>query len=1284
MKFFSKKIIFTIIALFSLLVILIGLFFLNQKEIITISIPGEDDIEIGIGKDSGNPYAKINKWKGDASFYIEYAGEEGIFEISKEEEIIKAKNGNKEVHFYRVGNSEKKDNLVEPNIFGFFRKLIGTSKTLASENEKVLRYFNFGAIDLYSMNAYYEIFQHKDDYSPTITLYTSNEDGYQFYGTRETERDLRFEDVDLPIGRYATMEKGDGSPVVFVNKEGIISITLYNKEISKDPEKYMDIVTDAYDEVLKDYGIDNVKSFSNTMYYLDGIKPKIVGRKSVDGDYIHFAFYLDSPLKDDRFLKATRDYLKAFEVIVSLDGLRSINKNIDYSFGEKIVEKIAEKTDLELLKDSLTIEETEIVNSLKEELDSKEWIKYSERKDLVQKQRMEDVEKFEIELVLREKPSTNLFEYKIESENLLFWYQGELTKEETEEGFHRPEDIIGSYAVYHKDHEKTRSKEEAEIYGIGKAFHIYRPKIVDALGKEVWGELNIDEEREILSVKVSQEFLDNAIYPVKVDPTFGFTSKGSSDRNIGGSIMGSFFQSPSSAQTGISVHTHIRRDKSGNFKIRSGVYDSDYNFLTNGATGEYLSNWEPDTENWITLNFLSAPSFLASTNYLIVSMGDVSNTHIAYDTVSESIGRTKAVTYGSFPSTLTDYNSDTFKYSIYITSEEVVQEQLSTPQSLSNTSITTSGFTANWNSVANADGYTVEVHSNDTYSNLVQSQTPSETSQSFSGLDDDTTYYWRVKATASGYTDSEWANSSVTTDAEVAGGGYLSSVVAIFSKGTHSMALKSDGTVVSWGYNTYGQLGDGTTTDRSIPVKVKGPGGTGYLSSIIGISIGAGYHSIALKNDNTVWAWGDNTDGQLGDGTSSSSLTPVRICDFVPGEEDPPSAGGSAVQVSGGNTHTLALKSDGTVWAWGSNYTGKLGDNTTVNWRSYPSLVVSPIGDGYLNDVIEVSASTHHSLALKSDGTVYAWGYNRKRMLGDGTDVYSRHIPVQVVGFEGSGYLTNITSIAAGHEFSVALKSDGTVWAWGWNFDSALGSTLSVSELVYRGTPGPVKISDEENLTDITSISVGHLHSLALKSDGTVWAWGSNLYGERGNGTQGAPSVANQVQGPGGVGYLTGIINISAGSYYSLALKSDGTVWAWGWAENGQIGDGVRGYRYTPVQVKGLNGSGYLTNIVDISAADHSLALKNDGTLFAWGNNKYGQLGDGTKIDRFFPVQVKGDYGLGYFNNVGTIIAKNSSSNSFVIKNDGSIWGWGWNGAYSLGDGTNEERVVPIRVRDLE
>jgi|GEM_PF-2592624 len=1278
MKFFSKKIIFTIIALFSLLVILIGLFFLNQKEIITISIPGEDDIEIGIGKDSGNPYAKINKWKGDASFYIEYAGEEGIFEISKEEEIIKAKNGNKEVHFYRVGNSEKKDNLVEPNIFGFFRKLIGTSKTLASENEKVLRYFNFGAIDLYSMNAYYEIFQHKDDYSPTITLYTSNEDGYQFYGTRETERDLRFEDVDLPIGRYATMEKGDGSPVVFVNKEGIISITLYNKEISKDPEKYMDIVTDAYDEVLKDYGIDNVKSFSNTMYYLDGIKPKIVGRKSVDGDYIHFAFYLDSPLKDDRFLKATRDYLKAFEVIVSLDGLRSINKNIDYSFGEKIVEKIAEKTDLELLKDSLTIEETEIVNSLKEELDSKEWIKYSERKDLVQKQRMEDVEKFEIELVLREKPSTNLFEYKIESENLLFWYQGELTKEETEEGFHRPEDIIGSYAVYHKDHEKTRSKEEAEIYGIGKAFHIYRPKIVDALGKEVWGELNIDEEREILSVKVSQEFLDNAIYPVKVDPTFGFTSKGSSDRNIGGSIMGSFFQSPSSAQTGISVHTHIRRDKSGNFKIRSGVYDSDYNFLTNGATGEYLSNWEPDTENWITLNFLSAPSFLASTNYLIVSMGDVSNTHIAYDTVSESIGRTKAVTYGSFPSTLTDYNSDTFKYSIYITSEEVVQEQLSTPQSLSNTSITTSGFTANWNSVANADGYTVEVHSNDTYSNLVQSQTPSETSQSFSGLDDDTTYYWRVKATASGYTDSEWANSSVTTDAEVAGGGYLSSVVAIFSKGIHSMALKSDGTVVSWGYNTYGQLGDGTTTDRSIPVKVKGPGGTGYLSNIIGISIGAGYHSLALKNDNTVWTWGDNTDSQLGDGTSSSSLTPVRICDFVPGEEDPPSAGGNAVQVAVGFHHSLALKEDGTVFAWGSNIRGQLGNNTTVTSYS-PVQVVGPGGVNYLTGVAtstkSIDGGAHHSLALKSDGTVWAWGYNNYGgSLGDGTTI-NRYTPVQV----GPGYLTNVSEISAGLFHSLALKSDGTVWAWGYNYWGHLGDGTNTD----RYTPVQVKgVGGEGYLTNIIKIAAGYNHSLVLKDGGTVYGFGSNFFGELGR-DDGVNLYYTpiQVKGVGGSGYLTGIVDIAAGYAFSIALKSDGTVYAWGLG--GKLGDGTSTMRFTPVQVKGVGGSGYLTGITSISSKyEHTLALGGDGSVYAWGRGNHGELGDGTLENRYSPVKVKGVGGVGYLSNIIGVAA--GDWHSRALQNDGTTFGWGRNASGQLGDGTTIDKTTPIITRDLE
>ncbi len=197
--------------------------------------------------------------------------------------------------------------------------------------------------------------------------------------------------------------------------------------------------------------------------------------------------------------------------------------------------------------------------------------------------------------------------------------------------------------------------------------------------------------------------------------------------------------------------------------------------------------------------------------------------------------------------------------------------------------------------------------------------------------------------------------------------------------------------------------------------------------------------------------------------------------------------------------------------------------------------------------------------------------------------------------------LTGVTAIAGGHYHSLALKTDGTVWAWGYNGHGQLGDGTTTN----RSTPVQV-------LTGVTAIAGGDHHSLAVKTDGTVWAWGFNQYGELGD----AP-VSNR--SPVQVKGLTGVTALAAGDHHSLALKTDGTIWALGRNDNyGQLGDGTKTNNSTPVQVKDLAG------VTAIAADDdHSLAVKTDGTAWAWGDNEYGQLGDGTTTNRSVPVQVK-------------------------------------------------------------
>ena len=354
--------------------------------------------------------------------------------------------------------------------------------------------------------------------------------------------------------------------------------------------------------------------------------------------------------------------------------------------------------------------------------------------------------------------------------------------------------------------------------------------------------------------------------------------------------------------------------------------------------------------------------------------------------------------------------------------------------------------------------------------------------------------------------------------------------------------------VCAWGRNdNYGQLGDGTTTNRYTPVSVMG------LSGVTAMA-GGNNHSLALKSDGTVWAWGRGAWGQLGDGTGTERHIPVQATGLS-----------GATSVAAGWQHSLATRNDGTVWAWGYNNDGELGDGTTTD-RSTP---VQATG---LSGAIAVAAGQGHSLALRNDGTVWAWGHNGYGQLGDGTTT-NRLIPVQATG------LTGVTAIGGGAFHSLALKNDGTVWAWGYNAKGQLGDGTTT------GSYTPVQVT---GLSGVTAIAAGWGHSLALKSDGTAWAWGFNNQGQLGVGTSGSGSdryTPVQVTG------LSGATAIAAGYLHSLAIKSDRTLWAWGENFNGQLGDGTTTERHTPVQVTGLTG---VTAIAGGVGSEHSLALGTD------------------------------------------------------------------------------------------
>jgi len=339
--------------------------------------------------------------------------------------------------------------------------------------------------------------------------------------------------------------------------------------------------------------------------------------------------------------------------------------------------------------------------------------------------------------------------------------------------------------------------------------------------------------------------------------------------------------------------------------------------------------------------------------------------------------------------------------------------------------------------------------------------------------------------------------------------------------------------------------------------------------------------------------------------------------------------------ISAGNMHSLALREDGMVFAWGGNGSGQLGDGT-ITQINEPTQLSEPY------EVIQVQARNIHSLALRADGTVFAWGANANGQLGDGTTTNRRN-PVQVVGLYG------VRQISAGGGHSLALKEDGTVFAWGVNGSGQLGDGTTTN----RRTPVQVT-----GLTEISQVSAGEHHSMALREDGTVFVWGNNTLGILGDGTTTNRTAPVQLDN------LTGVKQIGAGTFYSVALKEAGTVWAWGINFFGQLGDGTMTNRTTPVQVIGLN------RIRQISVGDmHNLALREDGAAFAWGQNFAGQLGDGTTTQRTAPVQVVG------LSEIKEISA--GELHNLALAENGIVWSWGANSNGQLGLSDTTGRLVP-------
>ncbi len=393
-------------------------------------------------------------------------------------------------------------------------------------------------------------------------------------------------------------------------------------------------------------------------------------------------------------------------------------------------------------------------------------------------------------------------------------------------------------------------------------------------------------------------------------------------------------------------------------------------------------------------------------------------------------------------------------------------------------------------------------------------------------------------------------------------------------------------------------------------------------------------------------------------------------------------------RVSAGRNHTMILKADDTLWAFGDNEYGQLGNGNSGDnvVELNPVQVMTAEGEP-MTEVGQVVAGAYQTMILKKNGDLWAVGNNDSGQLGDGNsgrDVVAVN-PVQVMTAAGEP-MTGVDQVSAGTQHSMILKENGTLWAVGANLFYQLGDGTRTQ----RSTPVAVKETPPGGgdvapaITEVDQISCGSYHSMILKENGALWAVGGNEYGQLGDGTKTNKSTSVEVKekssGSGPAPAMTAVAYVSSGSDHAVILRENGDVWAVGRNDSGQLGDGTNAEKKIPVQVKTAEGEP-MTEVTQVSAGrQHSMILKENGTLWAVGRNDSGQLGDGSTAHKKIPVQV-----MIAEDQPMTEVARVSAggSHTIIVKRDGSLWAVGSNDHGQLGTGDSDpdaKMLFPVEI----
>lgn len=443
-------------------------------------------------------------------------------------------------------------------------------------------------------------------------------------------------------------------------------------------------------------------------------------------------------------------------------------------------------------------------------------------------------------------------------------------------------------------------------------------------------------------------------------------------------------------------------------------------------------------------------------------------------------------------------------------------------------------------------------------------------------------------------------------------------------------AIKTDGTLWAWGRNLSGDVGDGTTSDRSSPVQI----GSDTNWKLARLPFG-------LKTDGTLWSWGRGLFGYLGQNDTINRSYPTQIGTDTDWKD--------VVSQNYLISTACAIKTDGTLWVWGPGlYSGLSRDGRL------PGIVFNDFDYANVRSYSNFSMGESIGFAISFDGKLWGWGNNADNVLGDGNNT-ARSIPIQI----GTDTDWSIVKTPSSGRYSMAIKTDGKLWGWGTNESGQLGllDTTSRSIAVQIGTG-----------SNWSKVSVGFDSTIALKTDGTMWSWGSNSVGQLGLRLALTANRSSPVQ----IGTRSDWTQISSGYQHHLAIRSDGTLWAWGNGSNRQLGitSVSTVNRSSPTQV------GVLSNWSQVAAGRlHSMAIASDGTLWTWGGNTNGQLGLSVTTGRSSPVQV------GTRSDWTQISAGNNSS--FGILTDKTLWSWGLNSSGELGLGDTITRSSPTQIGTL-